>query len=425
MSALQFAEPLQTSSIGLIIEIFATDEVLQKISRFMPEPHAQNVARLIGDDLRTKMGVPDVAIVVAAGLLDEPMLADEELDIITAIEHVSEQFSAVHPDVLSIAMSDENYGLEGVQFPLLEPKNTDGLSSLSFCIPLCVVGTGEQLDRFEAAFYKDEKQHLHFSSDAVVHALTEAYDLKLGELASIGYDDLDYAAEAIGAFTTNAKLKDIAIAAKNGRQAYYSIKSVPVFVLDGKVRVGFFSFDAFARRLPHLTVGGVVEDAYAGFVKDYRFVLTVLEDEGLAPWCIHFPSPTEHTTWAEVAAAKRLDGLYVEDAATGLFEPAEGPAVSLDLVCMIDFDDGGILAATLTEMNDEDAPLRQINIYPVTFEGMEAVFDYAKAIAQRKGLNLDVSEGQGLYLNEERRVLSTPPLEGGSYDEVPATHLLH
>lgn len=424
MSDVFFEEPLRTTVVGLLLDVFATDEVLQKISRPIPHDKAQAVAKLIGQDLRAKMGVNDVALVMAGGLVDAPVLADEDLDIITALEHCAEQFMAIYPDIDTVAMTEENGGLLSIQFPQLEFKNPDGLTQLPLCLPLAVVSTFDQLEKFEDTLYKEDKTHLHFTSDEVVLALIDAFGLQPGELMAVGYEDLDAAEDALGAYTTNAKLTEVAHAVKNKRQAYQNIQNVPVFVMDGRVRVGFFSFDFFARRLPHLQPGGPLEEAYEGFVRDYHFLVEQLTEEGLSPWCIHFPSSTEHTDWASVQAAPRLNGVFVEDGAPGLLEPAEGPSESLDLVCMTD-PEGALIAATLTALNEDEKPLHQTNIYPLTYDGQEMVFEYAKAVAQRMGLNLSVNEGPGIYINEQRRVLATPPLEGGGYEEDLSKPTLH
>lgn len=425
MTPIHFEAPLQSTVIGLIVEVLATDDALERLTKPIPEALAQQLSVLIADDLREKMGVHDLTTVVAAGLLQEPALADEELDIITAFESAAEQFAASHKKPRSVALTSQNGGLEGIQFPPVNPANPESLSNIGFCLPLAVVGKPENIMLFEDAFFEDGREHLYFASDAVILGLTEALGLEPGVLMGIGYEDLDYAREALRTHNTHSKLVEINHALKHGKKVYFSIRSVPVFVCEGKVRVGFFSFDSFAKRVPQLQPDGSLEDRYAEFQRDFRFVVDLLGDEGVKPTLIHFPSPTESTSWDAVLAAPRLDLLYVEEAAPGLIVPAEGPAVSLELVCMNDYEDGALLAATLTELNEEDEAIKQTNIYPLTVEGMEVVMEFAKAVALRSDLNLRVDEGAGLYIDKERRVLACPPADPMSKEAVTASRTLH
>lgn len=425
MTAIKFEAPLQSTVLGLIVEVFATDDALERLKHPIPEEAAQQLAVLVADNLREKMGVSDLTTVVAAGLLQEPALVDDDLDIITAFESAAEQFAASHKTPRCIALTEQNGGLPAIAFPAPDTANSENVSNIGFCLPIAVVGTAESIMQFEEVFFQEDMEHLHFASDAVVLGLTSALGLEQGLLTSVGYEDLDYAAEALATHNTHAKMIEINHAVKHKRKVYYSIRSVPVFVCDGKVRVGFFSFDSFAKRVPHLQPDEGLEDRYAKFMKDFRFVVDILGDEGIKPILIHFPSPTIETNWDAVTAAPKLNELYVELAAPGLFEPAEGPAVGLDVVCMLDPEDGALLAATMVELNEDDRPLKQTNIYPLSADAVDVVLEYTKAVGLRADLDLSVTQGTGLYVDKTLRVLSCPPLEPKSLEEVTASKTLH
>jgi hypothetical protein len=424
MTPVHFSAPLQTTVLGLIIEVFGSPEVLEKISKPLAEDKAQAIAKLIADDMRENHKAAHVSTVVAAGLLDEASLNDEELDLITALEHVSEQYVAAHPGIHSVALTMNNNGLDGLCFPQLAPQNVDEISNLGFCIPISVVGGVGALDAFEENFFQKDQVSLPFADERIVVALLDAFGLAPGELKAVGYEDLDDTSKALGAFTTNAKMIEIERAVKNAGQVFYQIKKVPVFVSQSKVRVGFFTFDAFARRMPHLETGGDLEEMYIDFQRDFRFVVDILTSEGLSPIIINYPSVTGTVTWEEVLKAKKLENVFLEDAHRGLPTTEEGDAVSLDMICMTHPDDHTLVAATLSKLNESGEIMAQTNLYPLSIDAMTLVLEYAKAIAQREGLALDITEGDNLYINAELRALSAPPYTS-TESSISAARTLH
>lgn len=416
MTQVHFANSLQTSVIGLLVEVFSSPEALAKISKPIPEAKAQEIARLIADDMRDSLKAAHVSTIIAAGLLDEESLNNEDLDIVTALEHVSEQYVAANRGTYSAALTMTNNGLDEICFPQITPNNDDKVANLCFCLPIAVVGGAGALDAFEEVFFQEDKERLHFADKRIVDALLEAYGLAPGELKAVGYEDLDYASEALGAFTTNAKIIEISRAKENGRQAFYLLKLVPVFVAQNKVRIGFFSFDAFAQRMPHLETGGDLEDEYIAFQRDFRFVVEQLTSEGLSPIVINYPSTTGHVKWEEVLKAAKLDDIFIEPGHPGLDMTDEGKASSFDVICMTNPDDHALVAATVCKLNDDGQVLAQSNIFPLSINGMEMVLEYVKAIAQRAGLPMDITEGDNLYINTKLRALSAPP-----YTSTPST----
>jgi hypothetical protein len=425
MTVVHFKNPLQTTVLGLIIEVFASPEALAKVSKPIPEDKAQAIAKLIADDMRDNHKATHVSTIVAAGLLDEASLNDKELDIAVALEHVAEQHVASHPETYSAALTMTNNGLDGICFPQLTPENTDEVSNLGFCIPIGIVGGVGVLDAFEENFFQKDMERLHFADERIVDALLDAYGLEPGELKAVGYEDLEYASEALGAFTTNAKFIEIERALKNGRQAFYLMKLVPVFVAQNQVRVAFLTFDAFARRMPHLETGGDLEETYFNFQRDFRFVVDYLISEGLNPMVINYPSSTGNVKWEEVMKAKRLDNFLLEDAHPGLPRTDEGEAVCIDVICMTHPDDHSLVAATVSKLNEEGMVMATTNLYPLSIDAMALVLEYAKAIAQREGLALDITEGDNLYLNNELRALSAPPYSAPQDTTVAAARVLH
>lgn len=424
MTKVHFANSLQTSVIGLLVEVVASPEALEKIGKPIPEDKAQEIALLIADDMRDSLQAANVSTIIAAGLLDEASLNDEELDIVTALEHVSEQYVAANRRTYSAALTMFNNGLDEICFPQVAPNNDDMVSNLCFCLPIAIVGGAGALDAFEEVFFEEDKERLHFANERIVDALLEVYGLAPGELKAVGYEDLDYASEALGAFTTNAKIIEITRAKENGRQAFHLLKLVPVFVAQGKVRVGFFSFDSFALRMPHLETGGDLEDEYIDFQRDFRFVVEQLTSEGLSPIVINYPSTTGHVKWEEVLKAKKLDDIFIEPGHPGLPTTDDGEASSFDVICMTNPDDHALVAATVCKLNDDGQVMAQTNIYPLNINGMEMVLEYVKAIAQRAGLPMDITEGDNLYINTTLRALSAPPFTSTS-STVPPARTLH
>jgi hypothetical protein len=425
MTAVHFKNPLQTTVLGLIIEVFASPEALAKVSQPIPEDKAQAIAKLIADDMRDNHKAAHVSTIVAAGLLDEPSLTDKELDISVALEHISEQYVAANPGTYSAALTMTNNGLDGICFPQLKPENTDEVSNIGFCIPFGLVGGVGALDAFEENFFQKDMERLHFADERIVDALMDAFGLEPGELKAIGYEDLDYASEALGAFSTNAKFIEIERALKDGRQAFYMMKSVPVFVAQNHVRVAFLTFDAFARRMPHLEPGGDLEEMYIDFQRDFRFVVDYLTSEGHSPFIIKYPSSTGHVKWEEVLKAKRLDNFLLEDAHPGLKTTDEGEAAGIDVICMTHPDDHSLIAATISKLNEEGMVMATTNLYPLSIDAMTLVVEYAKAIAQREGLELDITEGGGLYVDHELRALSAPPYSPVVQTTTATARVLH
>jgi len=425
MTQVHFANPLQASVVGLLVEVLGSAEALEKISHPLPEDKAQTLAKLIANDMRDNLQAKHVATIVAAGLLDEDSLNDEELDIITALEHVAEQYVAVHRKTYSAALTMTNNGLDGITFPQLAPKNTDEVSYLGFCIPVAIVGGAGALDAFEENFYQEDRKQLHFADERIVDHLLAAYGLAPGELKAVGYEDLDEASEALGAFSTNAKIIEIGRAKENGRQAFFRLRAVPVFVVQNQVRVGFFTFDQFARRMPQLDIGGPLEEEYLAFQRDFRFVVGALTEEGLSPLIIQFPSETNNTTWEEVLKAPRARDILLEESHPGLPITDEGEGVALDVICMRNPDDNDVLvAATMAKLNEDGQVMAQSNLYPLIDDGLELVLEYVKAIAQREGLELQVTEGDNLYINPDHRALSSPPYTS-TEQTMPEARTLH
>lgn len=424
MTAVHFANPLQASVIGLLVEVAGTPEVLQKISRPLDEAAAQNLAKLIANDMRDSLKAEHISTVVAAGLIDEAALDDEDLDIIGALEHLSEQYVAAKPGVYSVALSMTNNGLDGICFPQLEATNDEKVSSLCYCVPISIVGGTGALDAFEEAFYDKERTHLHFADEKIAEALVKAYGLKAGELKVVGYEDLDYASEALGTYSINAKMTEIARVKENGGQVFFNLKRVPVFVVQNKVFAGFFTFDALARRVPHILPGGDLEDEYMDFQVDFRYVLNALTSEGLAPIIINYPTDSSTVRWEDVLKAKREGDVLIEAAHDGLEYVEHGEADGFTLVCMSDPESGALVGAIMSKHNEEGHLMAQTNLYPLTLEGMTQIMDYGKAIAQREGMSLDIIEGQSLYIDEDLRVLKAPA-QCTSSSAVPLNRTLH
>jgi hypothetical protein len=424
MTAVHFAHPLQASVIGLLVEVAGTPEVLAKISKPLGEAAAQNLAKLIADDMRDSLKASHVSTVVAAGLIDEAALDDEDLDIIEALEHVSEQYVAAKPGVYSVALSMTNNGLDGICFPQLEATNDEKVSSLCYCVPISIVGSTGALDAFEEAFYDEERTHLHFADTKIADALEQAFGLSAGELKVVGYEDLDYASEALGTYSINAKMGEISRVKENGGQVFFNLKRVPVFVAQGKVHVGFFTFDALARRAPHILPGGDLEDEYMDFQMDFRYVLKTLTDEGLAPVIINYPTEGSTVRWEDVLKAPREGDILIERAHEGLDFTESGEADGFTLVCMSDPESGALVGAIMSKHNEEGHLMAQTNLYPLTLDGMALVMEYGKAIAQREGLALDIIEGQTLYIDDDLRVLKAPA-QCASTTAVPLNRTLH
>lgn len=424
MTAVHFANPLQASVVGLLVEVAGTPEVLQKISRPLDEAAAQNLAKLIADDMRESLKVGHISTVVAAGLIDEAALDDEDLDIIEALEHVSEQYVSAHPNVYSVALSMTNNGLDGICFPQLEATNDEKVSSLCYCVPISIVGGTGALDAFEEAFYDKERTHLHFADENIAKALVQAFGLNAGELKVVGYEDLDYASEALGTYSINAKMTEIARVKENGGQVFFNLKRVPVFVVQNKVFAGFFTFDAYARRIPHILPGGDLEDEYMDFQVDFRYVLNVLTEEGLAPIIINYPTDSNTVRWEDVLKAKREGHVLIEAAHDGLEYSEAGEADGFTLVCMSDPESGALVGAIMSKHNEEGHLMAQTNLYPLTLDGMTQIMDYGKAIAQREGMSLDIIEGQTLYIDEDLRVLKAPA-QCTSSSSIPLNRTLH
>lgn len=410
MTAVFIDNPIQTVVLGLIVEVVATPDVLAKIQALVPEDKAQALAALVAEDMREKFQAKDLNTVLVAGLIDEANLTDKNSDVIIALEHTAEQHTIAHFNCTSVALTGYNNGFAAIEFPALEPLNPENVSILGFCMPFAMVGGAEDLTAFESLCFPEEKQSLPLASPAVLKALANAFDLDEGSIKGVGYEEVDFVGEALSAFSTHAKMVEIASAAKNDRQALYTIKSVPVFITKSKIRVCFFSFDSYARRMPLLTTDGPLQDAYMDYVRDFRFVVEQLEYEGLSPIKIAFPSEIGKVTWDQVLSAPKLDNLYIEQAHPGLKTDAQGEAVALDVICMRDPNDGALVAATLAVLNENGEVLAQTNVFPLTIDGMGLVVDYAKAIAQKNSLDLDVTEGDDLYLNTELRALSSPPM---------------
>jgi hypothetical protein len=424
MTAVHFANPLQASVIGLLVEVAGTPEVLQKISVPLEEAAAQHLAKLIADDMRDSLKAEHVSTVVAAGLIDEAALDDEELDIIEALEHVSEQYVAAKPGVYSVALSMTNNGLDGICFPQLKATNDEGVSSLCFCVPVSIVGGVGALDAFEEAFYDKERTHLHFADVKIAEALVKSFDLNAGELKVVGYEDLDYASEALGTYSVNAKMTEISRVKETGGQVFFNLKRIPVFVVQGKVHVGFFTFDALARRVPHILPGGDLEDEYMNFQMDFRYVLDALTDEGLAPVIINYPTDSTTVRWEDVLKAPKEGDILIEAAHDGLNFVEEGEADGFTLMCMSDPESGALVAAIMSKHNEEGHLMAQTNLYPLTLDGMTLIMEYGKAIAQREGLALDIIEGQNLYIDDDLRVLKAPEQCTNSA-AVPLNRTLH
>jgi hypothetical protein len=425
MTQVHIAHPLQASVIGLLVEVFASPDVLEKVSKPIAEDKAQALAALIANDMRDSLNAKYVSTIIGAGLLDETALNDEELDIIVALEHVSEQHVAANRGVYSAALTMTNNGLDSICFPQLAPSNEYEVSYLSYCLPISIVGGTGALDAFEENFYQENREHLHFADERIVDALLEAYGLAPGELKVIGYEDLEDASEALGAFSTNAKLIEIGRAQENGRQAFYLLKLVPVFVTQNQVRVAFLTFDVFARRMPQLETVRELEEEYFNFQRDFRFVVDILTSEGLSPIIISYPSATGTVSWEEVVKAKRQQDLMIEEAHRALPMTDDGEATTLDVICMTNPDDHVLVAATISKLNEDGAIMAQTNVYPLSVDAMELVLEYAKAIAQREGLELEVTEGDNLYVNNELRALSAPPYTHTSTKDLVPARTLH
>lgn len=424
MTAVHFANPLQASVIGLLVEVVTTPDVLERISKPLSETASQNLAKLVANDMRDSLKAAHVSTIVAAGLIDEASLDDEELDIKVALEHMSEQYVAVHPGVYSAALTMTNNGLDGICFPQLEAKNDDNVSSLCYCIPISIVGGTGALDTFEETFYDNERKHLQFADEKIAAALVKAYGLKSGELKVVGYEDLEYASEALGTYNVNAKLTEIARVKETGGQLFYNVKRVPVFVAQGKVHVAFLTFDMLARRTPELQPGGDLEDEYMDFQIDFRYVLDALNEEGLSPVIINYPTDSTTVRWEDVLKAPVEGDILIEKASDSIAFVNGGDADGLTLLCMSDPNSGALVGAILSKHDDEGHLLAQTNIYPLTLNGMTLVMEYGKAIAQREGLSLDIIEGQTLYIDDELRVLQAPP-QCSSTSATPANRTLH